>query len=147
VTSILARDRGGPAIAFQLLVYPATNLLMSSPSVRQNGEGYLLTAEAMEWFMAHYLGENGDPKHPAASPIYADDLAGLPPALVMTAEYDPLRDEGEAYAKRLEEAGVPVTASRYDGQIHGFFTMPAILEGGRKAMTEACAALKTAFSS
>jgi acetyl esterase len=147
VTSILARDRGGPPIAFQLLVYPTTDLLLSFPSVRQNGEGYLLTARSMEWFIGHYLGDEGDAKDPVASPMYTDDLAGLPPALVITADYDPLRDEGEAYAKRLEAAGVPVTLSRYDGQIHSFFTMPTILDGGRKAVVEASAALKGALGS
>jgi acetyl esterase len=145
VTAVLARDRGGPPITFQLLVYPWTDLLMSFPSVRQNGEDYLLTAGALEWFARHYLGRDGDGKHPLASPTYTDDLTGLPPALVITAEFDPLRDEGEAYAKRLEEAGAPVRMARYDGQIHGFFSMPMILDGGRKAVAEAATALKAAF--
>ena len=147
VTALLARDRGGPPLAFQLLVYPATDLLLSFPSVRHNGEGYGLTERAMEWFANHYLSDGGDPKDPMASPMYADDLSGLPPALVITAEFDPLRDEGEAYAKRMQEAGVPVTASRYDGQIHGFFQMTAALAGGRRAVAEATAALKVALSS
>ncbi len=147
VVSILARDRGGPPLAFQLLVYPGTDLLMSFPSVRENGEGYLLTHQSMEWFAGHYLTGGGDPKDPLVSPMYTDDLTGLPPALVITAEYDPLRDEGEAYAKRLEEAGVPVTTSRYDGQIHAFFGMTALLDGARRAVAEATAALKVALSS
>jgi acetyl esterase len=147
LTAIALRDQGGPDLAFQLLVYPATDLLMSYPSVRENGEGYLLTATAIEWFVGHYLSNEADAKDPAVSPMYADDLSGLPPTLVITAEYDPLRDEGEAYAKRLEESGSDVTVSRYDGQIHAFFGMTAILDGARQAVAEATAALKVALSS
>jgi acetyl esterase len=147
VTSIMARDRSGPDVGFQLLVYPSTDLLLSYPSMRENGEGYFLTAAGLEWFRGHYLHAEADAKDPLASPIYTDDLSGLPPALVVTAEFDPLRDEGEAYAKRLEEAGVPVTSTRYDGQIHGFFTMTGILDGARHAVAEASAALKVALSS
>jgi acetyl esterase len=147
VTALLARDRGGPDLAFQLLVYPATDMTGSYPSVRQNGQGYLLTEDDMLWFREQYLPEDADLKDPIASPIYAPDLSGLPPALVITAEYDPLRDEGEAYAKLLEQAGVPVTASRYDGMIHGFFGMTALVEGGRTAVAEAAAALQTALVS
>src|SRR3954471_1648477 len=145
VVSLLAAQRGGPAIAFQLLVYPAVDLLMTYPSIRENGEGYLLTREAMEWFMGHYLGGNDtDAKSIMASPIYADDadLGKVAPALVITAEYDPLRDEGEAYGKRLEQAGVPVTVTRYEGQIHGFFSMTAMLDGAKKAVDQAADALK-----
>ncbi len=123
VTAVVARDRGGPDLAFQLLVYPVTDCLGSYPSVKDNGEGYLLTNSAMIWFGQHYLPEGTDPKDPLASPIYTSDLADLPSALVITAEFDPLRDEGEAYGKRLEQAGVPVTTSRYDGMVHGFFSM------------------------
>jgi acetyl esterase len=107
----------------------------------------LLTEDDMLWFREQYLPEDADLKDPIASPIYAPDLSGLPPALVITAEYDPLRDEGEAYAKLLEQAGVPVTASRYDGMIHGFFGMTALVEGGRTAVAEAAAALQTALVS
>jgi acetyl esterase len=146
LTAIGLRDQGGPDLAFQLLVYPATDLLMSYPSVRENGEGYLLTASAIEWFVGHYLSNEADAKDPAVSPMYVDDLAGLPPALLITAEYDPLRDEGEAYAKRLEEAGSDVTLSRYDGQIHGFFGMTPTLDGSRQAVAEATAALKVALT-
>jgi acetyl esterase len=146
LTAIALRDQGGPDLAFQLLVYPATDLLMSYPSVRENGEGYLLTASAIEWFVGHYLSNEADAKDPAVSPMYVDDLAGLPPALLITAEYDPLRDEGEAYAKRLEEAGSDVTLSRYDGQIHGFFGMTPTLDGSRQAVAEATAALKVALT-
>jgi acetyl esterase len=146
-TALLARDRGGPALNFQLLVYPVTDCLLTYPSMKENGDGYLLTAGAMQWFVDHYLPAGADARDAAASPIYADDLTGLPPALVITAEFDPLRDEGEAYAKRLEHAGVPVTISRYDGMIHGFFAMTGVVDCGRDAVAQAAAVLKDAFSS
>jgi acetyl esterase len=145
VTALLARDRGGPDLSFQLLVYPATDLIGSYPSVRENGKGYMLTGDDMLWFRDQYIPEGTDLQDPIVSPIYASDLTGLPPALVITAEFDPLRDEGEAYAKLLEQAAVPVTTSRYDGMIHGFFAMTALVEQGRAAVAEAAAALQTAL--
>jgi acetyl esterase len=101
----------------------------------------------MEWFVDHYLGPEGDRKDPLVSPVYADagELADLPPALIITAEYDPLRDEGEAYGLRLEEAGVPVTISRYEGQIHGFFSMGAMVDAGRRAVDDVATGLRTAL--
>jgi acetyl esterase len=147
VVALLARDRRGPVLRFQLLVYPVTDALLSYPSIHENGEGYMLTGDAMKWFVELYLGEHGNPKDPRVSPIYAGDLAGLPPALVITAEFDPLRDEGEAYAKRLEQAGVAATSSRYDGMIHGFFGMSAMLDGAKPAVDEAAAAVKAALAS
>ena len=149
VVSLIAAQRGSPSIRFQLLVYPAVDLLMSYPSIQENGEGYMLTKEAMEWFMGHYFsGAEKDPKHLQASPIYADeiDLAKVAPALIITAEFDPLRDEGEAYGKRLEQAGVPVTVTRYEGQIHGFFGMTAMLDGAKKAVDQAADALRRALN-
>lgn len=140
------RDEFGPDIDFQLLVYPAVDCTMSHPSIEENGEGYFLTKEAMEWFTAHYLGDL-DPKHPSVSPLHADTLAGLPPALVITAEYDPLRDEGEAYAARLREAGVPAEAIRYDGQIHGFVGMASLLDDGKVALDRAGTAVRDALAS
>jgi acetyl esterase len=145
VCALLARDRGGPALSFQLLVYPATDCLCSFPSHKENGEGYLLTADAMSWFGGHYLPPGVDPGDPEVSPIYAADVSRLPPALVITAEFDPLRDEGEAYARRLEEAGVRVTLSRFDGMVHGFFSMTAVLDEARRAMAEAAGALRDAL--
>ncbi|MBA3652874.1 MAG: alpha/beta hydrolase [Actinobacteria bacterium] len=142
VTALLARDRGGPAITFQLLIYPVTDLTMSQPSIEQNGEGYMLTGAGLRWFYDHYLGAAGDAKDPILSPLFAPDLSGLPPALVVTAEFDPLRDEGEAYADRLREAGVAVTVKRYDGLIHGFFAMGMVLDATRAAVPEIAAALK-----
>jgi acetyl esterase len=118
--ALAARDRGGPRLAAQLLIYPVTDFDFTTESYRQNGEGYLLTKGAMVWFWAHYLGAYDLGKDPYACPARADDLSGLPPAFVATAEYDPLRDEGEAYAAALKAAGVEVTAKRYDGMLHGF---------------------------
>ena len=135
-----------PGLVFQLLVYPATDLTFSSPSIDENGDGYLLTKAAMEWFTGHYLC-GADPKDPRCSPLHADDtaVAAAPPAHVITAEFDPLRDEGEAYAARLAEAGVAATVTRYDGQIHAFFTLPAMLASAVPAQAEAIAALRAAF--
>jgi acetyl esterase len=135
-----------PGLVFQLLVYPATDLTFSSPSIDENGDGYLLTKAAMEWFTGHYLC-GADPKDPRCSPLHADDtaVAAAPPAHVITAEFDPLRDEGEAYAARLTEAGVAATVTRYDGQIHAFFTLPAMLPSAVPAQAEAIAALRAAF--
>jgi acetyl esterase/lipase len=145
VVSLMARDRGGPRLAHQLLVYPVTDATFDTPSYRDNAEGYLLTRPLMEWFWGHYLASPADGTNPYASPLRAGDLAGLPPATVITAEFDPLRDEGEAYAARLRAAGVPVRLSRYDGMIHGFFAMPAILPQAHAAIDEAAAALRAAF--
>jgi len=146
VTAVAARDRGGPDLLFQLLVYPVTDCLGSYPSVKDNGEGYLLTNDAMVWFGHHYLPEGTDPKDPMASPIYTPELSDLPSALVITAEFDPLRDEGEAYGKLMEQAGVAVTTSRYDGMVHGFFSMTVLLDAGRTAVAEAAAAVKRALA-
>lgn len=139
------RDEFGPDIDFQLLVYPVTDLTLSHPSMDENAEGYFLTKASMEWFVGHYLGDV-DPKDPAVSPLYADDLAGLPPAMVITAEMDPLRDEGEAYAARLREAGVPTELIRYEGQIHGFMGMATMLDDGKDAIERAGAALRAALA-
>ena len=142
----MARDRGGPQIAFQLLVYPVTDgVNFDRASYRDNAEGYLLTAEAMHWFWDHYAPTRDDRRHPYASPLLADDLSRLPPALVMTAEYDPLRDEGEDYARALAKAGVDARFVRYDGLIHGFFAHTRTINATRKAMSDACAALRGAF--
>jgi acetyl esterase/lipase len=118
--AIAARDRQGPRLAAQLLIYPVTDFDFTAESYEQNGEGYLLTKGSMQWFWAHYLGAQDLGKDPYACPARADDLAGLPPAFIATAEFDPLRDEGEAYAANLRIAGVDVTAKRYDGMLHGF---------------------------
>ena len=142
VTALLARDRGGPTIAFQLMVYPVIDGMMSFPSYKENAEGYLLTAADMAWFYEQYAPAGVDRKNPLLSPLYAPDLSGLPPALVITAEFDPLRDEGEAYADALQQAGVEARSSRYDGMVHGFFGLDAIIPAAAPAMEEAAAALK-----
>ncbi len=142
VVAQMARDHGGPQLVFQLLIYPATDFRMNTASIEENAEGYLLTKEDMIWFLGHYIKEE-DKTHPLASPLLAANLSGLPPALVITAEYDPLRDEGEAYGKKLKEAGVPVTISRYNGAIHGFV---GLIELGNQALAEAATALRAAFT-
>ncbi len=145
VVSQMAKTAGGPAISFQALVYPVTDYGVDTQSYRDNAEGYLLTRDSMEWFYGHYVSTPEDGADARVSPLRCADLTGLPPAMVITAEFDPLRDEGEAYAKRLKEAGVPVTQKRYDGQIHGFFANPAI-DDGREAAAMVGAALREALS-
>jgi acetyl esterase len=145
VVAQLARDRKGPALRFQLLVYPATDAAYDTPSYRENATGYFLELDGMRWFYDHYLRSDADRADPRTSPLRAADLHGLPPALVITAEFDPLRDEGEAYAARLREADVPVTLTRYHGMIHGFFGMAPLLDQGKHAVAEAAAALRGAL--
>jgi acetyl esterase len=142
VVPLMAKDQGAPAIAFEVLVYPITDGGMNTRSYRENAEGYFLTAASMAWFWEQYINDDKDRVHPYAAPINAPDLSGLPPALVITAEFDPLRDEGEAYAERLRAAGVPVTCTRYDGTIHSFVSMAAILDVGKRAFEQIVAALK-----
>jgi acetyl esterase len=146
VVALMARDRKAPPLRFQLLVYPVTCGRMDTPSYRENAEGYLLTSAAMAWFWAHYVPAAAGREECYAAPLRASDLRGLPPALVLTAEYDPLRDEGEAYAKRLAEAGVPAEVRRYEGQIHGFFGMSALIDRAREAFDEAAATLRAALA-
>lgn len=144
VVAQMARDRGGPHLVFQLLIYPATDFRMNTPSIEENATGYFLTKDDMIWFTNHYLNSEEDKTNPLASPLLANDLSGLPPALIITAQYDPLRDEGELYGQKLREAGVPVTVSRYEGVIHGFFgSIPS--DKGKQAEAEASAALCMAF--
>lgn len=146
VVAQMARDQDGPALAFQLLIYPATDFTFDGPSLRENADGYFLTSDDMDWFTNHYLNSNADRTNPLASPMQADDLSELPPALVITAEYDPLRDEGEAYGQQLQEAGVPVTISRYDGMIHGFLSIEPMTDKGQQARAECAQALRAAFT-
>jgi len=145
VVALMARDHGKPRIAYQLLVYPVTDASMDTASMKECADGYFLTGEMMAWFWKQYVRDAADRAHPYASPLRAQNLRSLPPALVITAEFDPLRDEGEAYAARLRQAGVPVVSTRYDGTIHGFFLMSSVLDQGKKAVAEAVAALRTAF--
>jgi acetyl esterase len=146
VVAILARDRNGPRLCHQLLIYPVTDVsCLDTDSYRQFAEGYMLTKADMAWFRDHYVRSPEDARSPLVSPLLADDLSRLPPALVITGEFDVLRDEGEAYAKRLNEAGVPARCSRYNGMIHGFFSMEAIMDRAIDAINEAAAALREAF--
>jgi len=142
--ALMARDRNGPAIAMQLLIYPVTDATMESGSYRDNADGYLLSRTMMSWFWDHYCPDLALRADPLASPIAAEDLAGLPPALVMTAEFDPLRDEGEAYAERLIAAGVEVEVRRFDGLIHGFFSQAGMIEAAREGVDLAVKALRKA---
>ncbi len=143
-------------VAFQLLVYPTVDLrgvaeaAADHPSLDENAEGYLLTRDHMAWFTGHYFGDGLDAgsarrTEPLASPLLVDDLAGAPPAFVLTAEFDPLRDEGEAYAARLRDAGVAVAATRYDGMIHAFFQLNAVIAAADVAVDDAAAALREAL--
>ena len=141
VVSLAARDKG-IAVRHQLLVYPVTDATFTQPSIDENGEGYLLTKESMLWFGDHYLGAQGDPKDPRLSPLHADELAGVAPATVFTAEFDPLRDEGEAYAERLREADVAVELTRFDGMVHSFFAMGVVTPVAGEAMALAAQRLR-----
>ena len=146
VVAQMARDRAHPDLAFQLLVYPMTALDFETPSYVDNADGYLLTRDSMKWYWDQYLGASDDPNHPYAVPSKARSFQNLPPALVITAEFDPLRDEGETYAKNLEAAGVPTTCTRYDGMIHGFFAMSGAVDKAGQAVSQAAAAMKEAFA-
>ena len=147
VVAQMIRDKGGPAVAFQLLVYPVTDgVNFDTPSYHENGQDYMLTAESMHWFWNHYAPNAEDRRNPYASPVLAENLADLPAALVMTAEYDPLRDEGEAYAEKLAKAGVEVEVVRCDGLIHGFFGQARTVQAAVEPMARACEALKAALS-
>jgi acetyl esterase len=149
VVSILARDNGGPALRFQALIYPTTDARADYPSVRDNGENAFLSADTMAWFYEHYHGDAADKNKLdwRASPILTEDLSDLPPALIITAEYDTLRDEGEAYGEALREAGNSVTIRRYEGMTHVFVQLAGLLEEGRQAIAEVATALRTAFAS
>lgn len=143
---LMSRDRSGPAIALQVLVYPVTQYGLDTRSYRDYADGYLLTRNGMRWFWDHYLKRAEDGAEAYASPLSAPRLDGLPPALVITAEYDPLCDEGEAFAARLRQSGVTVTLTRYPGMVHGFIRMLNIMDKARAARDEIAAALKKAFA-
>lgn len=147
VVAMRCRDAGGPALAVQVLIYPVVDMSsFETGSHREFGEGYMLTRSGMQYCTRYYLANPELARHPEVSPLLASDLTGLPPALIITAEFDPLRDEGEAYARRLEQAGVPVTLHRYDGMIHGFVSMHGIIPDGRTAIREAAEAIAGGLS-
>jgi acetyl esterase len=141
--ALLARERGGPAIALQLMTYPICDTSLDFPSYRENAAGPLLSAAMMAWFVRTYLPPDADPADPLVAPLRLADCRGLPPALIITAELDPLRDEAEAYAARLAEAGVDVTCRRYDGVVHGFITRAPGLPQSRAALDQIVGALAT----
>ena len=146
VVSQMARDKGGPGLVYQVLHCPVTDLDYSTASYTDNADGYMLTQDSMEWFWNSYLSSPEQASEPYASPLRGD-LNGLPPALVQTAEYDPLRDEGAAYAQKLEDAGVAVTLHDYEGIIHDSFITFGVVPQGRANLDEAAAHLRKAFGS
>ncbi len=135
------RDRVLP-LAAQLLVYPNTCYHAATESLRDNDDRWLFNRHSVDWYWRNYLADPEHGRDPRVSPLLAPDLSGLPPALVITAEYDPLRDEGERYAERMREAGVPVEVSRYEGMAHGFFTMSGVLADARRAVAQAAEHLR-----
>lgn len=144
VVTMAARDAGDPPIAFQLLIYPATDMRRGAPSHTTNGQGYLLTRDTIDYFCAHYMGE-ADQGDWRASPLLREDLSRLPPALVLTAGYDPLRDEGLAYADRLTEAGNRCTQICFERQIHGFITMGRVIDEANDAVAICAMQLRAAL--
>jgi acetyl esterase len=142
VVALHARDHDGPRIGYQLLIYPATDQRMQHPSLLRNGEGYLLTTRAMEYFQSHYLPNRGDLIDWRASPLLAKTLRGLPPAYVITAGYDPLLDEGREYAERMAKEGVAVSYREYPDMVHGFILMGGVLDTANAAVVECCAKLR-----
>ncbi|MBT3629331.1 MAG: alpha/beta hydrolase, partial [Rhodospirillaceae bacterium] len=140
-----AKAEGGPPLVFQLLVYPVTDTREDTESYREFADGYLLTADLMHWFFDCYFNSEAEKSDLAAAPLRAPDLSGLPPALVMTASHDPLRDDGAGYAQKLSAAGVPTEYLNYEGFIHDFWVATARFDIAAEAQAMACAALKRAF--
>lgn len=145
VVALLARERALP-LAAQLLVYPNTCHQADTESLRDNHDRYMFNRHSVDWYWHNYLADPADGRDPRVSPLLARDLSGLPPALVITAEYDPLRDEGERYAELMRAAGVPVELSRYDGMAHGFFTASGVLPDARRAVAQAAEYLRKTVS-
>jgi acetyl esterase len=150
VCAVRARDRGGPALAAHLLIYPATDTDLTTPSYREHGGDEVplsLGTREMAWFYNHYLPDKADWSNPEAAPLRTADLTGLPPAIVVIAEYDALRDDGTRYAERLAEAGAEVTVLTYDDQPHGFFTLVNAFPTGNKAVAAVGAAVRALIAS
>ena len=145
VSCLLARDRRGKMPIFQLLIYPVTNYGMNFPSYEENAQAKPLSSDMMPWFWKHYLRSENDGENSYVSPLRATDLSGLPPALIITAQYDPLRDEGEAYGEQLRQAGGQATVSRYDEMVHEFFGLAGVVDKAKMAVEEAAQSLQEAF--
>lgn len=145
VVALRARDEAGPKLAAQALVYPVTDCDFETTSYRDCAEGYGLTRDSMVWFWQHYVPNQEDYSNPLVAPLKAETLSDLPPALVVTAEFDTLRDEGDAYARRLREAGVPTQWTCYPGMIHGFFRHTFSFDAGAAVLEETSAFLQSAF--
>ena len=145
VVALLARDADGPAIVLQVLLYPVTDAAAESRSYEEFADGFMLTRESMRWFTAHYVGKKDDAADWRVSPLRAKSLAGLPPALIVTAGFDPLRDEGEAYAARLREAGVRVDYACYGGMLHGFVPMGRMIDTAGRGVLLVAASLRQAL--
>ena len=144
VVSQLARDAGGPAVSYAALIYPAVDMTRKGGSLDENAKGYFLETDGMEWFMNHYLAE-AERADVLASPLLHENLAGLPDTFIATCEFDPLRDEGEAYGEALRANGVHVDQKRYDGLIHGAANMTGVLDGGRQLVADTAAHLRAAL--
>lgn len=145
VVCLMAREANDPQLSYQLLIYPGIDMTCSLPSHTAFADGYRLTRELITWFYQAYFSTDDDVTHWQASPINAHSLAGLPPAYILSAGYDPLQDENKSYAYKLEGAGVPVTYRHYDDMIHGFYTMPGALDRAREAISDSARALRAAF--
>jgi acetyl esterase len=146
VVALMARDRGGPRLALQVLIYPVIDFNFDTPSHRSSGDPNVLQSDEVRYYWYQYLADESDGAHPYASPMRAESLAGLPPAFVIVAEYDPLRDEIEAYAARLADEGVPVAVARYDGMFHSFVNFLSALPDAQRAVTDIGNALRGAFA-
>src|ERR1019366_7229325 len=146
VVALMARDRKGPALRFQLLIYPVTSAAMQTVSWWDFADGPILNREGMLFHLGRYMQVTTQIRDPYLSPLAATNLEKLPPALVITAEYDPLRDDGENYAHELRDSGVPVMVSQYKGMVHGFFQMAGTLDAGRRCLLEIADSLKKALS-
>jgi acetyl esterase len=141
--TLMAGERGGPPLRCQVLVYPNTDFRADTPSRREIDDPAMFNRHSVDWYWGHYLADPVDGDNPLASPLRAASLRDLPPALVISAEYDPLRDEAEAYAHRMQAEGVRVELTRYDGMMHGFFTMSGVLDDARRALRQVSEFLHT----
>ncbi|AQQ54095.1 alpha/beta hydrolase [Planococcus lenghuensis] len=147
VACLMANEQNGPKVVHQFLLYPSAGPAFDYPSAEENAEGYLLTKDMMIWFQSHYVANEEDRNHPYLSPILAEDLKGMPPATILTAQYDPLRDIGIAFAEKLRSHGVEVFHKNYDDLIHGFANFTAYVPEARQAVAEGVEELKKAFIS